>query len=234
MAEDRTVIVTGASEGLGASLVGTFAEAGWTVIAAARSASKLQAVAQNLAGGAGRVVPVPTDVANCEQVIDMVSRAQAETGRIDVLINNAGIDTPGPIEELDYADWDRIIAVNLSGAFYCTKAVYPVMRAQGSGFVVNIASVAGLRGAPNAAAYCASKFGMAGFTQALQAEAKTHNIRASVVYPGGMDTGWTGQKQPEFLKPDDVAVFVRNLVTQPPGLIVNEAVISPIVEPFYP
>lgn len=234
MTEQKTVIVTGASEGLGADLVRVFARSGWRVVAAARNLQRLTALSEELAEAAGTVLPVETDVADHSDVEAMVAHARNETGRIDVLINNAGIDFPGPIETLDYEQWDRIIAVNLSGAFYASRAVFPLMKEQGGGTILNVSSVAGRRGAPGATAYCASKFGMTGLTQALMAEGKPHNIRASVVYPGGMDTGWTGTEQPDFLRPIDVARYLLNLVEQPDGFVVNEVVLSPVVEAFYP
>lgn len=234
MGEQKTVIVTGASKGLGESLVEVFAEAGWTVIAAARSEGKMNALAGRLADAGGRVTAVPTDVSRRVDVEALVAKAREETGRIDVLINNAGIDFPGPIESLEYEQWDEVIGVNLSGAFYAAKAVFPVMKAQKGGLILNISSVAGRRGAPGATAYCASKFGLTGLTQALMAEGKPHNIRASIVYPGGMDTGWTGEDRPDFLRSDDVAHYLLNLASQPDGFVVNEVVLSPVVEAFYP
>ena len=234
MANQKTVIVTGASEGLGADLVRVFARSGWRVIAAARNIGKLTSLSDELMEEAGVVLPVRTDVSNHSHVASLIEHARDEAGRIDVMINNAGIDFPGPIESLSYEQWDQIIAVNLSGAFYGCKAVFPVMKEQGGGLILNVSSVAGRRGAPGATAYCASKFGMTGLTQALMAEGKPHNIRASVVYPGGMDTGWTGTGQPDFLRPIDVARFLLNLAEQPDGFVVNEVVLAPVVEAFYP
>lgn len=232
MSNDRTVIVTGASAGLGAALVREFAGSGRRVIAAARDAKRLAELAAE--ADPGQVVPVATDVSDPEQVAAMIARAQAQGGQIEALINNAGIDKPGPIEELEIADWDRILGVNLSGAFYACKGVFPIMKRQGGGTIVNVSSVAGRRGAPGATAYCASKFGMTGLTQALQAEGKAHNIRCSIVYPGGMDTGWTGEARPDFLAPRDVARFVLAMVDQPDRFTVNEVVLGPVDEQFYP
>lgn len=234
MVEQKTAIVTGASEGLGADLVRVFARAGWRVVAAARSAEKLTSLSEELAEEAGTVLPIRADVSRHADVEAMVDHARKRTGRIDVLINNAGIDFPGPIETLAHDQWDRIIAVNLSGAFYAAKAVFPIMKEQGGGLILNVSSVAGRRGAPGATAYCASKFGMTGLTQALMAEGKPHNIRASIVYPGGMDTGWTGTDRPDFLRPIDVARYLLTLAEQPDGFVVNEVVLSPVVEAFYP
>jgi NAD(P)-dependent dehydrogenase (short-subunit alcohol dehydrogenase family) len=113
-----------------------------------------------------------------------------EFGRIDVLVNAAGTDAPGTLEELAVDGWDRTLAVNLRAPFLLSKAAFPHMREAGGGTIVNVSSVAGKKGWANASAYCASKFGLTGFTQALANEGKEHNIRAIVLYPGAMDTNW--------------------------------------------
>ncbi len=230
----KVVIVTGASEGLGRGTAAVFARAGWDTVIAARSGEKLEAVARALADAEGAVLAVPTDISDADQVNALVRRTLEAYGRVDVLINNAAIDHPGSIEALTVAQWNRVIAVNLSGVFYASKAVFPAMKAQGSGYIVNISSVAGKRGWPGAAAYCASKFALTGFSQALNGEGKAHGIRCSVVYPGGMDTGWHETRNPEFLDPEDVGRFLLHLVTQDPRLVVNEAVVTPLVEQGYP
>jgi NAD(P)-dependent dehydrogenase (short-subunit alcohol dehydrogenase family) len=117
-------------------------------------------------------------------------------GRIDVLVNAADTDAPGTVEELDVDGWDRTLAVNLRAPFLLSKAVFPHMREAGGGIIVNISSVAGKKGWANASAYCASKFGLTGFTQALADEGKEHGIRAIVLYPGAMATNW-GAFSPE-------------------------------------
>lgn len=230
----RVVIVTGASGGLGRGTATVFARAGWNVVVAARSKAKLDGIARDLSGARGQVLPVPTDIADPEQVDAMVRHTLATFGRVDVLINNAAIDHPASIEELTVAQWNEVISVNLSGVFYAAKAAFPAMKAQGSGYIINISSVAGKRGWPNATAYCASKFALTGFTQALNGEGKPHNIRCAVIYPGGMDTTWHAERTPEFLEPEDVGRFLMHMVDQDPRFVVNEAVLTPIVEQGYP
>lgn len=226
----RCVIVTGASAGLGRALARDFAAAGWIVAAVARS----EAALADLAGEAAGVTALPCDVTDPAAVAEMTARALSLTGRIDALVNCAGIDRPGPIEELDPAEWQRILAVNLSGAFLCARAVVPAMKAAGAGRIVNVGSVAGKRGAPGAVAYCATKAGLGGLSEALALELRPHGIAVTLVSPGGMDTGWTGAARPDFTAPAHAARLIRTLVEQPDDLWVNEVVLTPPTEVHYP
>ncbi len=231
---NKVALITGASDGLGKGIARVFAGAGWDLVLVARSQDKLMSFADELRASGARLLTVVADVSSACEVQSMVARAQQTFDRIDVLINNAAIDYPGSIEELTVAQWDRVIGVNLSGVFYAAKAVFPAMKRQRAGYIVNISSVAGRKGWPNAAAYCASKFALTGLTQALGSEGKPHNIRCSVVYPGGMDTSWHPERHPEFLDTEDVGRFLLHMVTQDPRFVVNEAVITPLVEQGYP
>lgn len=230
----KTVIVTGASEGLGKATCEIFAEAGWNVVLAARNAAAIETLAKELGAHDSEALAVPTDVADADAVEALVAQAKARFGRIDLLINNAGIDYPGKIEELTVEQFDRVIKVNLNGVFYACKAVFPLMKAQGGGTIFNISSVAGRRGAPGATAYCASKFALSGLTEALCFEGRPHGIRASVIYPGGMDTGWSGEARPDFIQPRDAARFLLHTAEQPAQFVLNEAVFSPLSEQHFP
>ncbi|MFB9761437.1 SDR family oxidoreductase [Ectobacillus funiculus] len=234
MMENKVVIITGGSEGLGKGTAKVFAEQGWNVVITARGKEKLERVAEELTTSKGKVLAIPADVSNAEQVQSMVQQTLREFGRIDVLINNAAIDYPASIEELTIEQWDQIVGVNLNGVFYASKAVFPSMKLKNSGYIINISSVAGKKGWPNATAYCATKFALTGFTQALNGEGKPYNIRCSVVYPGGMDTNWHEERQQEFLNPEDAGRFFFHMVTQDPRFVVNEAVITPVIEQGYP
>jgi 3-oxoacyl-[acyl-carrier protein] reductase len=232
--ENKVVIITGGSDGLGKGAAKIFTEEGWNVVIAARGKEKLEHAAEEIKTSKGKVLAIPTDVSNAADVQSMVNQTLKEFGRIDVLINNAAIDHPASIEELTVEQWDQIIGVNLNGVFYTAKAVFPSMKLQSSGYIINISSVAGKKGWPNATAYCSSKFALTGFTQALNGEGKPHNIRCSVVYPGGMDTDWHEERNHEFLNPEDVGRFLLHMVTQNPRFVVNEAVITPVIERGYP
>lgn len=230
----KVVIITGASSGLGKAAAIAFAKEGANVVMTARRPQKLNEAADLVKASGANVLAVPTDVSKADQVNQMVNRTLETFGRVDVLVNNAAIDYPGPIIELSIEQWDQIIGVNLSGMFYTSKAVFSTMMKQKSGYIINISSVAGKKGWPNATAYCATKFAMSGFTQALNGEGKPYNIRCSVVYPGGMDTEWHIKPNPNRNDPEAVANFLVHMATQDPRFVVNEAVVSPIHEGGYP
>ena len=173
---------------------------------------------------------IPSSKLTEKAVAEIVERF----GRIDVLINNAALDHPGTIEELTVGQWNEIIGVNLNGVFHGCKAVYPIMKEQGKGFIITISSVAGKRGWPKATAYCASKFALTGFSQALGSEGREHNIRCCVVYPGGIDTDWHEERNAAFMQPEELGKFLENLASLPPNLVPNEVVVTPLVERGYP
>lgn len=232
--QGQTVIVTGASAGLGRATASVFARAGANVVMVARRAQPLEAAAEGLRESGASVLAMAADIGRADEVERLVQRTLELFGRVDVLVNNAAIDHAAPIHELTVEQWNEVVAVNLSGVFYACKAVFPAMMRQGGGSIFNISSVAGKRGWANATAYCATKFALSGFSQALTMEGRPHNIRCSVIYPGGMDTGWHAERHPEFLDTEDVGRLLLHLATQDPRFVVNEAVVTPINEAGYP
>jgi NAD(P)-dependent dehydrogenase (short-subunit alcohol dehydrogenase family) len=232
--QDHTAIITGASSGLGQTTALVLARAGANIVMSARRPEKLSAAAEAVRKTEAKVLTLPTDVGRPDQVERLVQTTLETFGRVDILVNSAALDYPAPITELTVEQWNEIIAVNLSGVFYACKAVFPIMMKQGGGYIFNISSVAGKRGWPNATAYCASKFALTGFTQALMGEGRPHKIRCSVIYPGGMDTGWHKERNPDFLNPEDVGTFLLHLITQDARFVVNEAVVTPLNEAGYP
>ena len=232
--ERKVVIITGGSEGLGRGTAEVFAREGWNVAIIARNQEKLQQAIEHLEDVQGDVIAISADVSDANQVNRAVQNILTRFGRVDVLINNAAIEYSGSIEELTTEQWDQMVGVNLSGVFYMSKAVFTSMKQQKSGYIINVSSIAGKKGWANATPYCSTKFALTGFTQALHCEGRGHNIRCSVVYPGGIDTNWHTERNPEFLNPEDVGRFFLHMVTQDPRFIVNEAVITPIVSRSYP
>jgi NAD(P)-dependent dehydrogenase (short-subunit alcohol dehydrogenase family) len=233
--QGKTVIITGASAGLGKATATTFAKKGANVVLAARRPEKLFEVAKALEVEGAKVLAFPTDVSKFEQVEGLVQKTVETFGGVDVLFNNAAIDYPAPVTDLTPSQWDEIIAVNLSGVFYTCKLVFPIMMKQKEGRIINISSVAGKKGWKNATAYCATKFALTGFTQALNEEGKPHNICCSVIYPGGMDTEWySNPVSNPLIDPMTVAEFIATLVTLDPRFVVNEAVVTPLGEMGYP
>jgi len=245
--QGQAVLITGASSGLGRASALAFARAGADVALLARSERDLQAVADEVEKLGRRALVLPTDLSNEAAILSTVEQAVASFGRVDVLLNNAGTDVPGPVTEVSANDWDLVLNVNLRAPFLLAKAVFPAMQTQGHGTIINVSSVAGKRGWANAAAYCASKFGLTGFTQALHAEGKEHGIRALVVYPGAMATNWgewtpearqgDGQEDrpaTEALSPEDAASFLVWLAAAPQTMVLTETVMMPLKEQGWP
>ena len=241
----QLAIVTGASSGLGEATAVRLAELGARVALLARSEAGLDRVAARISGAGGTAFAVPADLADPDAVVAAIERLVSGSGSPRVLVNAAATDVPGPAEELPVADWQRVITVNLTAPFLLTRAVFPHMRAAGGGTIVNVSSVAGRRGCANASAYCATKFGLAGLTQALAAEGAPHAIRVVCLYPGAMATHWgtwspAERDQPrraapeDSLPPEDVASYIGWLVCAPAHVIVTEAVVAPIRERGWP
>ena len=243
----QVALVTGASSGLGRATAIALARAGADVGLIGRSETELDQVSAEITAIGRRVVTLPLDLADEAQIMVALARFFDGFDRVDILVNAAGTDVPGSVEELKSGDWDRVLHVNLRAPFLLAKAVFPHMRAAGHGTIVNVSSVAGKRGWANASAYCASKFGLTGLTQALAAEGKPHGIRACLLYPGGMDTNWgtwssaeRHAEQPEprsptkALPPADVASLIVWIATAPSALVLNEAIVSPLEEEGWP
>ena len=241
--EGKAALVTGASSGLGRATAIALARAGADVALVARSQQELDSAKDEISEIGRRALTLPVDLASEVETTGAVERTVEALGRIDVLVNAAGTDAPGRVEELDVEGWDRTLAVNLRAPFLLSKAAFPRMREAGGGMVVNISSVAGKKGWANASAYCASKFGLTGFTEALADEGKGHGIRAIVLYPGAMATNW-GAFSPEerqeselneapptrVLPPDRVADLIVWLAVSPPEFVLTEGIVLPIEE----
>ena len=204
------VLVTGASRGIGRAVAAAFAGEGASVVLAARSASDLDAAAREMAIGGARVLAAATDVTDEASVDALVARALAEHARVDVLVTAAGTAAFGPVVDLEIADWDRMLSVNLRGAMICCRAVLPAMIAQRRGTIINIGSVVTSRVLTGSAAYTASKYGLLGFTRVLAEEMRPHGVRAGVLSAGATDTPlWDSIPSPpdrkRMLKAEQVA-----------------------------
>src|SRR5579863_4531711 len=193
---DRTVLITGASSGIGRDLALTFAKMGAKVALMARRKSLLISLADEIAAAGGEALPLAADVTRRAEVRDAVEQTLARFGRIDVLINSAGIAIPDRVESMPPEDLEQMMAVNLMGTLHTMQAVLPAMRAAGSGSIVNIASLAGRRGMPPLGAYCATKFAVVGLTEALRVELFGSGIRLSLVMPGVIDTPMVREPTP--------------------------------------
>jgi 3-oxoacyl-[acyl-carrier protein] reductase len=230
-------LITGAGRGIGRAAALTLADAGCRVVASSRTAADLDTLVREITALGGEAVAVVADVAQETDVEAMVARAIDAFGTIDLLVNNAGVGTLAPSEVADYntAEWDRIMNVNLRGAFLVAKHVLPHMRARRHGTVITIGSIAGRKGAPNVSPYTVAKFGLAGLHEGLLAENHKHGIRVSMVSPGPTDsTIWNAKKVPlsaevraAMMRPERVAHVIRFLAELPEGMRIDEITVLP-------
>jgi clavulanate-9-aldehyde reducatase len=236
----QVVAVTGASSGIGEATALACARAGAAVALAARRADRIEALAQRIADDGGRAIAVPTDVGEESQARAFVARAHSELGRLDVLVNNAGVMLLGPIEKAPTEEWRRMIHANVFGVLYCTHAALPLMREQGSGHIVNVSSVAGRVASAGSGVYNLTKFGVGAFSESLRQEGVAMGVRVSTIEPGAVATELPGHNRQEVLEQmakrfagvtplsaEDIAGAVLFAIGQPPNVSVNEVLVRP-------
>lgn len=226
---DRGAVVTGAGQGIGRAIAAAFVDAGARVVVADVDR---ESAARTAAALGERVVGVACDVSREDSVAALRSQAEDAVGPVDVLVNNAGVLTVAPVVDLSWADWRRVMDVNVGGAFLCSRAFLPSMIASQRGAIVNMSSIAGRRGDPTLAHYSASKFAVIGFTQALAQEVGNDGINVNAVCPGTVATPMVRdlaskwgedveamatrlQSQPGTQRPEQIADAVVFLATSP-------------------
>jgi NAD(P)-dependent dehydrogenase (short-subunit alcohol dehydrogenase family) len=235
----KVALVTGGAQGLGEAICRTLAAAGVIVVPADLQEERAAAVVTAVRDIGGDGMAVRLDVTDAEQAATAVERVVAAYDRLDILINNAGIDRTVSIEELSVAEWDRVVGVNLRGAFVMAKQVFPIMKRQGSGHIVNITSTAAKRAWQNATAYHASKWGLLGFSHALHTEGRPHGIKVTAIVNGGMRTPFILDRFPDtplenLQDPRNVAETIRFVLTQPDETVIPEVMVLPMRETSWP
>ena len=239
-------LVTGASSGIGAATAAALAGLGATVALAARRKDRLDAIAADIQTRGGATLVLAADVADEQQAADVVERTVAELGRLDTLVNNAGVMLLGPVVGAPVQEWQRMVELNLLGLLRCCHAALPhLLRAAEDSprrvaDLVNISSVAGRVARSGRGVYNATKFGVGAFTESLRQEVTRRHVRVSVVEPGATDTELAGHNRPEILdvmrtqvvdlqpmQAEDVADAIAYIVTRPRHVAVNEMLIRP-------
>ena len=238
--KNRSVIVTGAGTGVGRAIAVSFVNEGANVAFVGRRDSKLNEASADLPKD--QVLIISCDVSDRTAVDKMVSQVIDRFGSVDILVNNAGINTsPRALAEVSVSDWHQIVAINLTGSFNTIQSVLPVMREKKDGLIINISSIAGLRGGKlSGAAYAASKHGVMALNHTLNEEEKDYGIRACAICPGEIDTPIL-DKRPEpispehrarILKPEDISASVLFVASLPARACIPELVIKPTSQVF--
>ncbi len=236
----RVVAVTGASSGIGEATALACARAGAAVGLAARRADRIELLRDRIIEDGGRAIAVPTDVSEEFQARDFVERTNVELGRLDVLVNNAGVMLLGPIEHAPTEEWRRMIHANVFGVLYCTHAALPLMKEQGSGHIVNVSSVAGRVARMGSGVYNLTKFGVGAFSESLRQEAVPLGVRVTLIEPGAVATELPMHNRPEVLEQmakrfagvtplesKDIANAILYAIGQPPNVSINEVLVRP-------
>ena len=229
----RNAVITGAGSGVGRATALALAQQGWRIALIGRRREVLEEVAANIPGA----LVCPCDIGDPNAVAAMGARVLAEFGTVEVLVNAAGTTVPQrALEVLTLADYRAMMDTNLNGAYYCVQAFLPQMRARGSGTIVNIVSDAGKAASPKAGpGYVMSKFGMAGLTQAINAEERTRGVRACGIFPGDIDTPILDRRpvppdaeaRARMMQPEDIAECVLLAINLPSRVIVEEMLVRP-------
>ncbi|WP_336146317.1 SDR family oxidoreductase [Marinobacter salarius] len=237
----KVVIITGASSGLGEATARRLAARGARLVLAARREDRLSKLAEDLKAEGAEVTWQMTDVTDRNQVESLAATAKETFGRIDVLINNAGLMPLAPLDALKVDEWDQMVDVNIKGVMYGIAAVLPTMREQHSGHVINLSSVAGHKLFPGAAVYCATKYAVKALSEGLRMEAGDE-IRSTNISPGAIDTELTStitdpnakQAADELYKvaidSDAVARAIVYAIEQPADVDINEIILRPTAQ----
>lgn len=243
--ENKVIVITGASSGLGEATARLLAARGARLVLAARRTERLQALVKELEATSAQAIAVATDVADMAQVQALADAAITRFGRIDVLVNNAGIMPLAPIAKGKVDEWSRMIDVNIKGVLHGIAAVLPAMTAQSSGHIINIASVAGLKVfTPIGTVYSATKYAVRAISEGLRAEAPA-GVRTTIVSPGAVESelkhgstdadavaGVNAFYEANQIPADSVARAIAYAIEQPANVDINEIVLRPTVQEF--
>ncbi|ADB38210.1 SDR family oxidoreductase [Spirosoma linguale] len=236
----KVIVITGASSGLGEAAARHLSALGATVVLGARRADRIDELAKEIQDQGGKALAMATDVTQRDQVKNLVDAAVDQFGRVDVILNNAGIMPLSPMDRLNVAEWDTMIDVNIKGVLNGIAAVLPYMKEQKSGQIINTSSVAGHKVFTGSAVYSATKYAVRALTEGLRMEVKPYNIRTTIVCPGAVQTELLEhiteadiqQANKEYvgavgISPDSFARVVAFAISQPEDVDINEVIFRP-------
>jgi len=236
--DGKTALITGGNRGIGAAIARAFASEGASLALAARDSVRLeQTVREVRASGSPSVAGFPSDVSDEAQVESLFAQTIERFGRLDVLVNNAGAFDGGPIDELSVEKWDRVVAVNLRGPFLCSRAAFRIMKKQGGGRIINVASISAQRVRPHSAAYSATKHGLWGLTQVTALEGREYGIIASCLHPGNVVNerralGSRPEDREPMMQPDELAQVAVLMAVLPPHINMLETIVLPVQQAY--
>jgi NAD(P)-dependent dehydrogenase (short-subunit alcohol dehydrogenase family) len=235
--DNKIAVVTGSSKGIGKCIAEALASKGACVVLASRDHSSLERVVQGIHQSGGRAIAYPTDVTSESSVINLFEKVFNEFHQIDLLVNNAGVNVGIPTHELSLEDWQRVIDVNLTGAFLCSREALKLMKLKKSGRIINIGSVSAKVPRPNSAPYVCSKFALDGLTRSMALDARADGINVSIIHPGNTLTPiWQGKEDlaasEGVMKPEDLAQVVATTAALPPEMNILESIVMPNSMPF--
>jgi NAD(P)-dependent dehydrogenase (short-subunit alcohol dehydrogenase family) len=222
----KIALVTGSAHGIGKAIAVGLAKQGADLVMADKDAPGLKAAEKTMLDIGVKVELVPTDVTKEQEIEAMFSRTMERFGRLDILINNAGVFGAAPIDEMSTETWDRLIATDLRAPFLCTRAAFRIMKKQGGGRIVNIGSISAQRVRSNNAAYSAAKFGLVGLTHTTALEGRQYGINCGILHPGEVlheNRPIEMQKEP-YMTTDEIASAAVFMACQPPDVNVLELI----------
>lgn len=235
--DGKVALITGAGSGIGKAMARAFAREEADLVIASRRRELLEAAAVEFRSERAKVLVVPTDVRVESQIVALFEQTVREFGRLDILVNNSGIGNRTPLEELSLEAWQKVIDINLTGPFICTREAFKIMKPQGGGRIINIGSISAQMPRPNSSAYAATKRGLIGLTHATMVEGRQYGISAGCLHPGNTRTETNEEATRALGEPDmfvdDMAAAALTMAAMPPHAVMYEAIVLPFEQPYF-